>query len=331
MRRFFKYIFWILIVLVVSFLLLTWRVIPSKIVYGVSFSPLHATELGLDWKKAYSAMLSDLGVKHVRLSAYWQDIESKEGVFDFSDMDFEMNEAKRSGTSVIFSVGRRLPVWPECHAPEWEWPLDKETGEKKLLEYIEKTVNHYKNYGNITYWQVENEAFFTIYAKDWCKPFDETFFQKEIALVKKLDPSHPILVTDSGELGGWWGARKSGDVFGSSLYLYAWNKTFGQFRYPISPGFYRARENFTDFLFGKKKMILSELGLEPWLLTPIKDAPIDLQLSRMDINKFNTIVSFAKDTGFEEQYLWGVEWWYYMRQNNHPEFWDTAKKLFDIH
>ncbi len=198
-----------------------------------------------------------------------------------------------------------------------------------MLEYIEKTVNRYKNYTNITYWQVENEAFFTIYAKDWCKPFDEAFFQKEISLVKKLDPSHPILVTDSGELGAWWGARKSGDVFGSSLYIYAWNKTFGGFRYPITPGFYRARQNFTDLLFGKKKMILSELGLEPWLLTPIKDASIDTQLSRMDIGKFNTLVDFAKKTGFGEQYLWGVEWWYYMKDHSHPEFWNKVGKIFE--
>lgn len=328
MRRFFKIALWFVIFLIVLFFVLSFRTIPQKIIYGVSFSPLHAEELGLDWKKVYGAVLGDLQAKNIRLSAYWQDIEPKEGVFDFSDMDFQMNEAKKAGVSVILAVGRRLPTWPECHAPEWEWPLSKEAGEAKLLEYIEKTVNRYKNYPNISYWQVENEAFFTIYAKEWCKPFDEDFLKKEIALVKKLDPSRPVLLTDSGELGGWWGARKDGDVFGSSLYIYAWNKIFGSYKYPITPAFFRVRQNFADMLFGEKKMILSELGLEPWLLVPIKDASIDLQLSRMDINKFNSIVSFAKQTGFGEQYLWGAEWWYYIKEKGHPEFWDTAKGIF---
>ncbi|MDD5068392.1 MAG: endo-1,4-beta-xylanase [Candidatus Pacebacteria bacterium] len=328
MRRLLKYLFWIILALVLIFVFLSFRAVPEKITYGVSFSTLHALELGLDWKAVYEAMLQDLQVKNLRLSAYWQDIEPKDGVFDYSNMDFQMSEAKRAGASVIFSVGRRLPVWPECHAPEWEWSLDKETGERKLLEYIEKTVNRYKNYGNITYWQVENEPFFTIYAKEWCKPFDESFLKKEIELVKKLDPAHPVLLTDSGELGTWWGAKRDGDVFGSSLYLYAWNQTFGQFRYPITPAYYRIRQNIADLVFGKKKNILSELSLEPWLLTPIKDAPIDLQLSRMDIAKFNSIITFAKTTSFGEQYLWGVEWWYYMKQNGHPEFWDAAKVIF---
>ncbi|MDD4988917.1 MAG: beta-galactosidase [Candidatus Pacebacteria bacterium] len=328
MKRFFKFILWVIIILFLLFSALSFRVIPKNITYGVSFSKLHSEELGLPWKKVYLALLGDLQVKNFRLSAYWQDVEPKDGVFDFTVADYQMEKAKENNAKVILGVGRRLPGWPECHAPEWEWPLSKDASETKQLQYIEKVVDRYKNYGNITYWQVENEAYFTVFAKDWCRPFDEAFFQKEIALVKKLDPVHPILVTDSGELGGWWGAWKSGDVFGSSLYLYAWNKIIGPLRYPITPAFYRVRQNVSSVLLGNKKAILSELGLEPWLLTPIKDAPIATQLSRMDINKFNSMVSFAKDTGFGEQYLWGAEWWYYMKQNGHPEFWDAAKGIF---
>ena len=48
----------------------------------------------------------------------------------------------------------------------------------------------------------------------------------------------------------------------------------------------------------------------------------------MDITKFNDILEYARATRFEEQYLWGVEWWYYMKENGHPEFWDRAKELF---
>jgi len=27
-------------------------------------------------------------------------------------------------------------------------------------------------------------------------------------------------------------------------------------------------------------------------------------------------------TNFDEQYLWGVEWWYYLREKGHPEIWN---------
>jgi len=41
-------------------------------------------------------------------------------------------------------------------------------------------------------------------------------------------------------------------------------------------------------------------------------------------------VEFAKKVGFPEIYLWGAEWWYWLKiTQNHPELWDTAKELFN--
>ncbi|MDD5050676.1 MAG: beta-galactosidase [Candidatus Pacebacteria bacterium] len=328
MRRFFKFLLIIVIALVLFLSLLSFRVVPENIVYGVSFSKFHSDELGLPWKTVYLALLDDLKVRNFRLSAHWPGTEPKEGMYDFSVLDFQMQQAKLRDAGVIFAVGERLPGWPECHVPDWASKLDTATRQEKIFDYITTVVNRYKNYPNITYWQVENEPFLSVFARQTCEPLDTAFFGKEIALVKKLDPARQVLVTDSGELGVWYGAHKAGDVFGSSLYLYVDSPIFGKIRYPITPAYYRIRENVADIIAGKKKDILSELGLEPWLLHPIVDTSISDQLSRMDINKFNTIISFAKTTGFGEQYLWGAEWWYYMKQNGHPEFWDGAKEVF---
>jgi hypothetical protein len=49
----------------------------------------------------------------------------------------------------------------------------------------------------------------------------------------------------------------------------------------------------------------------------------------MDATKFDEIISFAKGTDFAEQYLWGVEWWYWMQNHGHPEFLEKAKGLFE--
>ena len=71
-----------------------------------------------------------------------------------------------------------------------------------------------------------------------------------------------------------------------------------------------------------------ELSAEPWLLQPIIDTPLDIQLQRMGIDKFNEMINFSSKTGFDTFYLWGAEWWYWMKQNGRPEFWDRARELF---
>jgi len=48
----------------------------------------------------------------------------------------------------------------------------------------------------------------------------------------------------------------------------------------------------------------------------------------MDIDKFDEIIDFAKKTGFDEQYLWGAEWWYWMKTQGNDEYWNHAKELF---
>lgn len=317
----------LVLVLIAIFWICSVGTVPEKITYGVSFSKLHSDELKLSWKEVYLAILNELQVKHLRLSAHWPMVEPKEGVYSFDELDYQMEEANKSGADVILAVGLRLPGWPECHTPDWAVNLDDVTKQKHVIEYIKKVVNRYKDYPNLKYWQVENEAFLH-FATQYCKDADETFLASEIATVKGLDSNHKILITDSGEFGKWYKARRYGDIFGTSVYLYIWHDVLGPMRYPISPGFFRFKQNLIDFVSGPKQSMLIELGAEPWLAQPIVKAPISLQLDRMGIDKFKEVIEFNKKTGFSEQYLWGAEWWYYMKQNSHGEFWDTAKELY---
>ena len=87
--------------------------------FGVTFSTKFSSELGLDWKELYSAILDDLQVKEIRLPIYWDDIEKEEGKFDFSQYDYIIDEGSKKGVKFIVNIGWRLPRWPECHAPEW--------------------------------------------------------------------------------------------------------------------------------------------------------------------------------------------------------------------
>lgn len=309
--------------------LLSIRKIPETVNYGASYSVYHSHELGLDWKKTFDAIIHELGVRKFRFSAHWPLTEPADGVFNWTELDYQISEAEKTGSKVTLAVGRRLPGWPECHEPEWVKELDDETKRGRVLRYVEAVVTRYKDSSAIERWQVENEPFLTLFARHHCQDFlDKEFLQKEIDLVRSIDPNREILVTDSGELSLWHQAYNMGDVFGTSLYVYVWNHTLGPIRYPITPAFFRIKRNIIELINPNKETLLIELSLEPWLLQPIIDTPIETSLSRMDINKFNEILIFAKKAGFDEQYLWGAEWWYFMKEKNHPEFWEKAKEVF---
>ncbi len=311
---------------------------PEEFKYGVSFSRFHADELGLNWKETYLAILNDLGVRNFRFSAHWPLTEPEEGKFNFEELDFQMNEAQKAGASVILAVGRRLPGWPECHEPQWvqveSGKLKVESEQKdykrqRILKYIETVVNRYKNYDNIKYWQVENEPYLTFFSRSTCGELDDEFLKKEIAFVKELDPSRAVIVTDSGEFGTWHQAYRQGDVFGTSMYLYIWNRVIGPFRYPIIPAFFRIKKNLISLVYSSKPAIVIELSAEPWLLEPIVNTPLETQLSRMDLDKLNEMINFSSKTGFDTFYFWGAEWWYWLKLNGHPELWERAKQLFE--
>ena len=302
---------------------------PASITYGISYNVPYVLELGLDPDKVFDAFLNDLGVRNFRMSAHWQLIEPTRNQFDFTWMDTDIKKAEKAGAHIIFGVGRRLPRWPECHVPLWAKSLSWDEQKAEIREYIKAVVSRYKDSPAITHWQVENEPYLGLFAHDFCGDLDETFLEEEIALVKSLDATRPVLVTDSGNLGTWKGAYTHGDAFGTSVYVYFWNPELGQFKTILPPWFYRAKEKILALLYEEKETMLIELSLEPWLLEPVTQVPVEVQYSRMDLVKFNEIIDYAKATRYEKQYLWGGEWWYWLREHGNSEMWNRGKELFN--
>lgn len=318
------------LLVVVSFTLwlLSRTPVPESITYGMSFNTMYARELGLSWRETYDAILDDLEVRHLRLAAHWTMVEPVSGVYNFEELDYQLKRAQEVGASVVLAVGRRLPRWPECHVPVWAKTLPVADMQSAQLRYMEAVVERYKDNPAIILWQVENEPFLEVFAFEHCGVLDTVFLDKEIALVAKLDPSRQVLVTDSGNLGTWRGAYSRGDVFGTSVYVHFWNPELGQFRTVLPAWTYRAKESLMGVLYGSKPVLLIELSAEPWLLEPVVDVPIDVQFTRMNLQKFEDILQYAENTRFDTQYLWGAEWWYWLMLQGHPEMWERGQRLY---
>ncbi len=301
---------------------------PETITYGMSFNTPYAEELGLDWRQVYDSILGELKVRHLRLAAHWPMVEPERDVYNFTELDYQLDAAAAVGADVILAVGRRLPRWPECHIPDWAASDDWDTQQQEILEYLTKVVERYKDHPAITYWQLENEPYLNMFANEHCGDLDKKFLKEELQLLKSLDDTRPVLITDSGNLGMWFGPYFNGDAFGTSVYVYFWNPDLGQFKTILPPWFYWVKEGVMEVLFGKKESMLIELSAEPWLIDPVIDVDLPTQFSRMDTVKFAEIIDYARDTRFEKQYLWGAEWWYWLRLRGYPEMWDAGKKLF---
>lgn len=304
------------------------KLTPEYISYGMSFNTMYAEELDLSWNETYDAILDDLGVRKLRLAAHWPMVEPEPNIYNFTELDYQIGRAEEVGATVILAVGRRLPRWPECHVPEWTTSLTKQERQSAQLDYMEQVVNRYKNSPAVIMWQIENEPFLEVFAFEHCGELDKNFLDKEISFVRELDSTRKILVTDSGNLGTWAGAYSRGDVFGTSVYVHFWNPELGQFRTVLPPWFYRVKENLMRAIYGKKETLLIELSAEPWLLEPIADVPLQVQFSRMNLEKFEDILEYAEETRYDTQYLWGAEWWYWLHLQGRSEMWNRGQKLF---
>lgn len=293
---------------------------------GVTYSSRYARDLGVDPQKTYIALLDDLKIRHFRIPVYWDLVESRRDSYDFSEIDWQLAEAKKRDADVILSIGQRVPRWPECHIPGWA-KSDTALREQELMDFLTVAVERYRDEDTIITWQVENEPFLVFFGE--CPPFDPDQLDKEIALVRKLDPSRPILTTDSGELSLWFRAARRGDIFGTTMYRMIHKPGVGYVTYPLGPNFFLAKRALAEALTDQKNFIVIELQAEPWASGWIPHVSLEEQFKTMDERKLSDIVTYAKRTQFPEIYLWGAEWWYWLKETkDYPAVWETAKGLF---
>lgn len=294
--------------------------------YGISFNQNYAASLDLDWKKTYTEILTDLKPKYIRLGVEWNEVEPEPGKFNFANVDFMLAEAQKHQVKVLLAVGQKVPRWPECYFPAWFSGVEKK--DEAVFNYITKTVERYRTHPALEIWQVENEPYIP-FDFGVCHDFNPQIVAKEIAIVRGLDTDHKILITDSGELSTWRTAMHAGDLFGTTLYRVVGGSLGWYVRYDWVPGsFYWVKAQLFDRPISE--MFVAELQAEPWYATtgPL-NTPVAESEKSMNPERLQKHFDLVKHIGMPRAYLWGVEWWYYMKEKNgDARYWEVAKKNF---
>lgn len=316
-----------LAVLIISLILMArfWAVNTSKPeVLGVSFSQVQAERYGSDWRANYTAILDELGFKHLRVAAYWDRIEPQQGVYDFSQTDYMVAEAKKRGAKLTMVIGQKSLRVPECYYPTWLDKNDASAVANNANIMLKAAVEHYKDEPTIEAWQLENEFLLKSFGDCPAQNLTNDALKKELATVRSVDSTRPIVLTQSNQ-SGFPVFGPIADVFGFSMYRWVWGP-LGYYRYPQS-GIFNWWKAALISAYTGNEMKVHELQAEAWDYTGNEN--LDFARSQATMNPVQLIenIDYARQTQIKRIDLWGSEWWYALKQQGHPEMWETVRQL----
>lgn len=293
---------------------------PQK--FGVSFSIKQCRSFGIDPKTAFHWLITDAGFRRFRLMSYWNEHEKKQGEYDFSALDWQIEMASQEGCLVTLCLGVRQPRWPENHWPDWAWKMPKEWRTDALLLFIEKVVERYKRYDVIVSYQLENEALLQSFG---VRPeLDRKRLRQEYKLIKKLDPERPVIMSTSD----FWGIpvrRPRSDIVGFSYYHIVHTKR-GYRSAHHAAWLHRWRAKVIKYLLNRPSFI-HELQLEPWGPSAIWKMSVREQDMSMSVERIHKNVALARKTGLYPVDLWGGEWWYWRyKAVQDPSIWLAVQR-----
>lgn len=275
--------------------------------YGVSFSVKQCRAFGVDPTKTLQWLLQQ-GWRRFRLMSYWNEHENVQGTYDFASLDAQLEQIGKAGGEVTLCLGARQPRWPENHWPEWAWQAARPERTAALLNYLETVVQRYKNTACIVSYQLENEALLHSFGR---RPeVDRARLRAEYALVKRLDPSRPVIMTTSTS----WGIplrQPVPDTVGFSFYQVLYSSS----RHRYTTAFHNpvldiARAGLIALVWHRPSFI-HELQCEPWGPKAIWEMTTAEQDESMSPAHIARNLHLAQQTRLYPIDLWGGEWWYW--------------------
>jgi len=294
---------------------------PQK--WGVSFSIKQCRNFSLEPADTLGWLL-DQGFRRFRLMSYWDEHEKEQGIYDFSELDKQVKCISQAGGIITMCLGVRQPRWPENHWPDWAWNLPSTERTTTLLKYIEVVAERYINEESIISWQLENEALLKAFGKR--QEVNRQRLHSEFALIKKLDPVRPVIMTTSTS----WGIplrRPIPDIVGFSFYQIVYNKD--RYSRPFHKSWLdRLRARIIKLLW-RRPAFIHELQCEPWGPQNIWEMTSREQDNSMSLSQIKENFSLAKSTTLHPIDLWGAEWWYWRYLQDSPDIWQAVRDELD--
>lgn len=298
-----------------------------KTAIGITFSSPHLRSLGISPLLALEAAF-DCHFSHIRLGAYWSEIEKAKDIYDFTELNTILTKCEAAKQSVVMTVGVKAPRWPEYYFPSHitvKDPGHRET-QNAILKFITSAVGEMRHYSCITHWQIENEPLDPSGPLNMMIP--QRFLQKEIETVKSID-IRPIIVTvwgnDLKRRGLFPIAEELGDVIGIDLYYRQYSeKRFGRTTYRGPDCSDRYLSNLIND--AKKPVWITELQAEPWEKdneTYLTDFPKSMSPLILEEH-----IKRAHTLPVKEILLWGFEYWAYRAQKGDRSFLDLVEATF---
>ncbi len=332
----------------------TWRsmAVESRVGarIGVSLRTPQIDAFHLDPRGSFDTLLK-YPFQVLRLGAYWSRIEPRRGVFDPSELDWQIEAAERAGKQVVLCVGAlKCFGYPEFFAPRHvvealperrrilaqDYPalLDAAT------DFIGRIVERYRESRSIVAWQVEHESVDPLGLEHSWR-LDLGFVEREVAAVRAADPGRPVLMNGFlpmsivGGLSQWLQTRDQGDslaaalqladVIGIDFYprtaLFALrgvsaylDSTGAPWQFRTVDGVLRAAQR------SGKRVMFSEVQAEPWeavTLPPNPHGRVPASCRPEDlIANYNVVVRRAKRAGIglDACLFWGAEYWLLRQQ-----------------
>lgn len=314
-------------------------------ILGTTFSQLQCRYLELDYRAAFRQICT-LGFDRIRLCCYWNELEPQENQFDFTTLDWLLEECDRHNIAVILAVGMKVPRYPEFHFPDWlsdryetgrgKTPLDQRSPAvaEHTLRFIEAVVQHTRQAAAIQYWQIENEPFTRLEIAGG-RFLSAEFIRQEVELIRQLTPDHKLLLTGSIALPfadapedetALQACIAMADAVGINVYSKVPLEQTAYYLEP-QPAFWQTLQRWqTQIQQQGKETWIAEAQAEPWephQLVATKGIFHPSSSPQQTVDLVQQLV----DLDYQNILLWGCEYWYWHQQQGRSFWWDRMQQM----
>src|SRR5205823_3264369 len=191
------------------------------------FRPRQVEAFGLDGQATLEQLLG-YPFAVIRLAAYWDRIEPRDGAFACGELDWQLEAAERAGKQVILGVGAVKNFgYPEVFVPSHHLAMPLREGSLVTPEshpdllaaarrFIAAIVARYRSRTSIVAWQLEHEAVDPLGVEHSWR-LSEAFVRSELDALREADASRPVMMSgflptsSPVRLSQWWRTRDQGD------------------------------------------------------------------------------------------------------------------------